>query len=130
MDGWSQWYFKYWLDRKSLDDKRKIARKMILWKGLKANLLKWSNILMVEFMIILLQLILDKFYCIGYQLLEDDLLFYFFVYIKMSYNFLIDKHYCGKPKTDIILVVVKENLLNIILKIKKFREKMQKESMV
>ena len=48
----------------------------------------------------------------------------------MSYNFLIDKHYCGKPKTDIILVVVKENLLNIILKIKKFREKMQKESMV
>ena len=40
MDGWSQWYFKYWLDRKSLDDKRKIARKMILWKGLKANLLK------------------------------------------------------------------------------------------
>ena len=48
----------------------------------------------------------------------------------MSYNFLIDKHYCGKPKTDIILVVVKENLLNIILTIKKFREKMQKESMV
>ena len=65
MDGWSEWYFKYWLERKSLDNKRKIARKMILWKGLKANLLKWSNILMVEFMIILLQLILDKFYCIA-----------------------------------------------------------------
>ena len=30
MDGWSEWYFKYWLERKSLDDKRKIARKMIL----------------------------------------------------------------------------------------------------
>ena len=64
------------------------------------------------------------------RIYDYSTMFYFFVYIKMSYNFLIDKHYCGKPKTDIILVVVKENLLNIILKIKKFREKMQKESMV
>ena len=32
---WFQWYFKYWLDRRSLDDKRQIAR----WKriDLKAD---------------------------------------------------------------------------------------------
>ena len=26
--GWFQWYFRYWLDRKSLDDQRQISR----WK--------------------------------------------------------------------------------------------------
>ena len=28
--GWIQWYFRYWLDRRSLDDERQIIR----WKGI------------------------------------------------------------------------------------------------
>ena len=28
--GWFQWFFRYWLGRRSLDDKRQIAR----WKGI------------------------------------------------------------------------------------------------
>ena len=28
--GWFQWYFRYWLSRRSADDKRQIAR----WKGI------------------------------------------------------------------------------------------------
>ena len=32
--GWFQWYFRYWLGRKSVDDKRQINR----WKGIAARL--------------------------------------------------------------------------------------------
>ena len=45
--GWFQWYFKYWLGRRSKDDKREINR--------------WKKIVMI----IQFCLKLDKFYCIG-----------------------------------------------------------------
>ena len=49
----------------------------------------------------------------------------FLVRIKISYYLLLDKNYYRMQKIDII-VVVKKKLLNIILLIKKFWEKMQK----
>ena len=31
--GWFQWYFRYWLDRRSLDDERQINR----WEGIVSS---------------------------------------------------------------------------------------------
>ena len=56
--GWFQWYFRYWLgNKRSLDDKRKIAR----WKGVvirfKGKLVKMLvKVLMIDLMILLLNL--------------------------------------------------------------------------
>ena len=38
--GWFQWCFRYWLGRRSYDDKRQIARQMVLQVALKASQLK------------------------------------------------------------------------------------------
>ena len=62
--GWFKWHFGYWLGRKYVDDERKTNR----WKGtvsrFKVKLVEISRKLVVNLMIILYHLKLDKFYCI------------------------------------------------------------------
>ena len=45
--GWFQWYFRYWLNRMSLDDERQISR----WKGVvsrsKGKSRQWSIFLFI-----------------------------------------------------------------------------------
>ena len=63
----------------------------------------------------------------GYKLVQSDLLWFFFCSYKDElWFFLMDKDYCRMQKIDIIILVVKEKLFNIILLITKFWKKMQK----
>ena len=62
--GWFQRYFRYWLGRKSLDDERQINRWKDAVSRFKGKLIKMIKMLMVDLMITLFHLKLDKFYCI------------------------------------------------------------------
>ena len=81
--GWFHWYFRYWLGRRSLDDKRQIARwKEIVsrFKGKLVKIIKDANGRFDDYSISpeIRQILLHW----GYEFVESDL---FFVYIKMGY---------------------------------------------
>ena len=94
--GWFQWYFRYWLGRRSVNDKRKIAR----WKGIvtrfKVKLVKMikdpngrSNNYFISPKI--RQILLHW----GYELVESDLLWFvclllFLLIKKLAITCLID----------------------------------------
>ena len=60
-----QWHFRYWLGRRSKDDKRQINRWKKIVSRFKGKLVKMIKILVVNLTIIQFRLKLDKFYCIG-----------------------------------------------------------------
>ena len=75
---WFQWYFRYWLSRKSLDNERQISRwKRILirFKGKLVIIIKDNNSKFAYYSILpkIRQILLH----LGYELVETDLSFFF-----------------------------------------------------
>ena len=76
--GWFQWYFRYWLGRRSLDDKRQIPR----WNKIISRLVKMIKDVDGRFddysISPKLRLMLLHW---GYELVEDDLLWFILLFI-------------------------------------------------
>ena len=73
--GWFQWYFRYWLDRRSVDDKTQIDRwKNIVtrFKGKLVKMIKDANSRFDDYSVSpkIRQILLHW----GYELVESDLL--------------------------------------------------------
>ena len=63
--GWFQWYFRYYLGRKSEDDKRQIMGWKRIVNRFRGKLSKLVKKPIVGLMIIIFHLKLDRFYYIG-----------------------------------------------------------------
>ena len=63
--GWFQWYFRYWLGRRSEDDERQINRWKRIVSRFRGKLVKMIKHAEVNMMIIQFCLKLYRFYCIG-----------------------------------------------------------------
>ena len=84
--GWFQWYFRYWLGRRFLDDKRQID----IWKGIASRftgkivkMVKEINGRFDDYLIS--SKIRKNLLHYSFELVENDLLQFFLVHIKMSY---------------------------------------------
>ena len=80
--GWLQWYCRYWLGRKSLDDERQINRRKGIVSSFKSKLIKMIkdvNGRIDDYSISpkIRQVLLHW----GYELIESDLLLFIFLFI-------------------------------------------------
>ena len=80
--GWLQWYCRYWLGRKSLDDERQINRRKGIVSSFKSKLIKMIkdvNGRIDDYSISpkIRQVLLHW----GYELVESDLLLFIFLFI-------------------------------------------------
>ena len=80
--GWLQWYCRYWLGRKSLDDERQINRRKGIVSSFKSKLMKMIkdvNGRIDDYSISpkIRQVLLHW----GYELVESDLLLFIFLFI-------------------------------------------------
>ena len=97
--GWFQWYFRYWLGRQSSDDKR-----MARWKGIvsrfNGKLIKMIKNVNGRFDYSISPKIRQILLHWGHELVESDLLWFFFVVvqIKMRYYWFNRKMLLQKAK--------------------------------
>ena len=77
--GWFQWFFLYWLDRRSLDDKRQINRWKRIVSIFKGKLIKMIKDVKCRFDDYSFSHKSREFFLHwGYELVESDLFFFFF----------------------------------------------------